>query len=87
MHFFHPRSLSTQPLQSAFEPRSEWAKPHAAEFTQMSENLTTISDSRTSVINFLALQRIVEAAMGQVCIAIEWVAEGGGDQVCWPFSL
>jgi hypothetical protein len=82
MHFFHPRSLSTQPLQSAAEPRSEWAKAHAIEFAQMGEKPTTISDSRTSVINFLALQRGVEAAMGQACIAIEWVAEGGGNQVC-----
>jgi hypothetical protein len=84
MHFFHPRSLSTQPLQSALEPRSEWAKAHAIEFAQMGEGLTTISDSRTIVINFL---RAVEAAMGQACITVEWVAEGGANQVCCPFSL
>jgi hypothetical protein len=84
MHFFHPRYLSTQQLQSALEPRSEWAKAHAAEFAQMGKNITTISDLRTNIINFLALQRAVEAVMGQACIAIEWVCEGGGNQVC-PF--
>jgi hypothetical protein len=82
MHFFHPRFLSTELLQSALEPRSEWAKAHAAFFAQMGKNPTTISDSRTTVINFSALQRAVETAMGQVCIAIEWVSEGGGNQVC-----
>jgi hypothetical protein len=82
MHFFHSRLPSTQSLQSALEPRSEWAKIHAAEFAQMGVNITTISDSRTCVIEFSALQSAVEAAMGQACIAIEWVGEGGGNQVC-----
>jgi hypothetical protein len=86
MHFFHSRFSPTEPLQSALEPRSEWAKAHAVEFAQMGKNITTISDSRTIVINFLALQSAVEAAMEQVCLAIEWVSEGGGNQVCCPFS-
>ena len=82
MHFFHPRFLPTQPLQSALEPRSEWAKAHAVEVAQWNTMLVTISDSRTSALNFLALQHAVEAAMGQACIEIEWVTEGGSNQVC-----
>ena len=71
MHFFHPHFLSTQPLQSALKPHSEWVKVHAVEVTQWNTMLVTISDSRTSALNFLALQHAVEAAMGQACIAIE----------------
>jgi hypothetical protein len=87
MHFFHSRPPPTLSLRSALEPRSEWAKAHAAEFAQMGVNLTTISDSRTAVINFFALQGAVEAAMGQACIAIEWVGEGGGNQVRCPVPV
>ena len=71
MHFYHSRLSSTQSLQSALEPRSDCAKAHAAEFAQMGVNITTISDSSLSVINFFALQVVVEVAMGQACIAIE----------------
>ena len=84
MHFFHSRLPSTQSLQSAHEPHSEWAKAHAAEFAQMGVNITTISDSRTCIINFFALQGAVGATMGQACIAIEWVGGGGGNQVRCP---
>jgi hypothetical protein len=38
------------------KPHSEWTKAHAIEFAQMGEEITTILDLRTSVINFLALQ-------------------------------
>jgi hypothetical protein len=89
MHFFHPRFSSTQSLQSALEARSEWAKAHAAQVsTWPQETLLTISDSRTSALDFSALQHAVEAAMGgQACVAIEWVAEGGANQVRLPLML
>jgi hypothetical protein len=82
MHFFHPRFSSTQPLKSAPEPCSEWAKVHAVQVSQWPKTLVSISDSRSSAVDFLALQHAVEAAMGQACIAIEWVTEGGANQVC-----
>jgi hypothetical protein len=82
MHFFHSRLSSTQPLQSALEPCSEWAKAHAAQVSRWPKTLAAISDSRTSALDFSALQHAVEAAVGQACIAIEWVTEGGANQVC-----
>ena len=44
--------------------------------------LIAISDPRTNSLNFLALKHATETAMGQACVAIEWVAEGGANQVC-----
>jgi len=82
MHFFHPRFSSTQPLKPAPEPCSEWAKLHAVQVSQWPKTLVSISDSRSNAVDFLALQHAVEAAMGQACIAIEWVTEGGANQVC-----
>jgi hypothetical protein len=69
MHFFHPCLPSTQLLQSALEI-SQWHK-----------NLIIISDTRTSTLDFLALQYAMESAMRQACLSIEWVIEGGGNQV------
>ena len=87
MHFFHPRFSSAQALvQCALTPRSEWTKAHADEVSQWPKTLITISDSRTSTLDFLALKHAVEAAMGQTCSAIEWVSEGGGNQVCLSHS-
>jgi hypothetical protein len=87
MHFFHPRFPSTPLLQSALEPHSEWAKIHADEVSQWGKSLLTISDSRTSILDISALQNAIESAMGQTCISIEWVTEGGGNQVSLTFSL
>lgn len=72
--------LAFQSLQSALEPRSDWAKAHAAEGCEYNHDF----GFEACVINFFALQGVVEAAMGQACIAIEWVSEGGSNQVCCP---
>ena len=89
MDFYHPRFSSTGSLQSAPKPHSEWAKAHAAQISKWPEKAPylTISDSRTSTVNFSALQHAVQASMGQKCIRIEWVAEGGCNQIslaCLP---
>jgi len=47
----------------------------------MGSNLLNISDSRSKLINFDALRNGVERIMGQTCISIEWVNEGGGNQI------
>src|SRR6266481_3699149 len=82
MHLFHPRHPS---FHSTLEPRSTWAKTHAAQVSEWPATLTTISDSRTRVVGFEALQHATKVAMGQACTGIEWVAEGGVNQVCTPY--
>lgn len=81
MDFYHSRILSTEALQSTLKPHSEWVKAHAAQISAWPEKLAylTISDVRTSTLNFSALRHAVQTAMGQKCIRIEWVAEGGGN--------
>lgn len=86
MHFFHPRfSLAQAPVQSVLTPRSEWTTAHASQVSQWPKTLVTISDSRTSTLDYLALKHAIEAAMGQTCDAIEWVSEGGCNQVCLTY--
>jgi hypothetical protein len=82
MHVFHPR---LQPFQFA-QPKSAWAAKHAEWIKALGSksNLLIISDSRSKLINFDALHNGVEKMMGQTCISIEWVNEGGGNQVCRP---
>ena len=84
--FYHPRLSSTKSLQLASQPHSEWAKAHAAFVSRFRDGspYLTISDSRTSSLNFLALQHAIHTAMGQKCVRIEWVAEGGSNQVRLP---
>jgi hypothetical protein len=81
MHVFHPR---LQRFQFA-QPKSAWAAKHRAEWIKMLPKgsiVLNISDSRSKLINFDALQNGVERMMGQTCISIEWVNEGGKNQVC-----
>jgi hypothetical protein len=79
MHVFHPR---LQPFQFA-QPKSEWAAKHVEwiKTFRLGSNILNISDSRSKLINFDALHNGVERMMGQTCISIEWVSEGGGNQV------
>jgi hypothetical protein len=84
MHLFHPRHPS---FTATLEPHSTWAKNHAAEVVMWPKTLRTISDSRTQVVSFEALQHVAEVAMGQDSIRIEWVAEGGTNQVCTVVAL
>ena len=39
-----------------------------------------------SILDFLALQHAAEAAMRQAYAEIEWVTEGGANQVCLLLS-
>lgn len=66
------------------EPRSLLAKVQAALINEYSEghNLIRISDPRSRSLNFVRLAEEVEKVMGEACDSIEWIAEGGGNQVC-----
>ena len=73
------------------EPRSLLAKVQAALINEYAEghNLIRISDSRSRLgsLNFVRLAEEVEKVMGEACDSIEWIAEGGGNQVCSLSSL
>lgn len=83
MHVFHPR---LQPFQLT-RPKSDWAKKHDEWIKILGSNLLNISDSRSKLINFQSLQNDVERIMGQTCISIEWVNEGGCNQVSLNTNL
>lgn len=82
MFLSHPRlSVVREDAPQSSEPLSSWAKAHAAEVAQWPETMIRVSDSRTAMINFPALQQAIEQAMDQQCTTLEWVAEGGSNQV------
>lgn len=91
MRLFHPRIRRglVYPLipipelwDISSEPQSEWAQAFASFIALYREGhaIVVISDSRTQVINFDALKHNVEG-LGKVVVAMEWVAEGGSNQV------
>ena len=43
--------------------------------------LESFEHFRSELINFHSLQNDIERKMGQACVSIEWVNEGGGNQV------
>ncbi|KAI0311163.1 kinase-like domain-containing protein [Amylostereum chailletii] len=47
----------------------------------MNDDLKAISDSRTCLVNFEELRDAVENCMQEDCISVEWVAEGGANQI------
>lgn len=90
MRFFHPRIALIQPLipipdfwELSSEPQSEWAREFASfrALYREGHSIIVTSDSRSRLINFAALKQSAEATLGKVVVAIDWVAEGGTNQV------
>ncbi|KAI0065704.1 hypothetical protein BV25DRAFT_1988809 [Artomyces pyxidatus] len=84
MKLFHGR-LASPPtgVDLSLQPSSPWATRYASRLADWPKDFVfgRISDSRTKRVDFLCLQEAIERQLDTHCVGMEWVAEGGFNQI------
>ncbi|KAI0308634.1 kinase-like domain-containing protein, partial [Amylostereum chailletii] len=80
-HFRLPGRQVYRGIEIINTPISPWATSHAETNKTMNDTVKAISDSRTRLVDFGALKNAVEEHMKEGCVSMEWVVEGGANQI------